>query len=75
MFKAHPYEEVAYDIYPLENKGEVLGLGRIGEIRRNDFRQNLQKNVKKALDVPAVRVVGDLKARSKKSCCSWRRWK
>ena len=26
MIKAHPYEEVAYDIYKLENKGESLGL-------------------------------------------------
>ncbi len=32
MIKAHPYEEVAYDVYPVENKGEMLGLGRIGTI-------------------------------------------
>ena len=38
MMKAHPYEEVAYDIYPLDNKGETLGLGRIGRDRRNDLR-------------------------------------
>ncbi len=30
MLEAHPYEEVAYDLYPLVNKGAVLGLGRIG---------------------------------------------
>jgi dinuclear metal center YbgI/SA1388 family protein len=30
MIKAHPYEEVAYDIYPLENELNTVGLGRIG---------------------------------------------
>ena len=28
--EAHPYEEVAYDIYPLRHPGTALGLGRIG---------------------------------------------
>ncbi len=32
MFEAHPYEEVAYDLYPLVNKGAVHGLGRIGRL-------------------------------------------
>lgn len=27
----HPYEEIAYDIYPLQNKGRVFGLGLIGK--------------------------------------------
>lgn len=32
MLKAHPYEEVAYDIYELKNKGTVYGLGRVGDL-------------------------------------------
>lgn len=32
MLKAHPYEEVAYDIYPLENKYSQIGMGIIGEL-------------------------------------------
>ena len=28
---AHPYEEVAYDLYPLKNQGMSLGIGRVGE--------------------------------------------
>jgi dinuclear metal center YbgI/SA1388 family protein len=28
--EAHPYEEVAYDLYPLRHPGTPLGLGRIG---------------------------------------------
>ena len=27
MINAHPYEEVAYDLYKLENKGNSVGLG------------------------------------------------
>jgi hypothetical protein len=27
---AHPYEEVAYDVYPLANPGLTLGFGRVG---------------------------------------------
>lgn len=32
VLEAHPYEEVAYDIYPLRNPGMVYGRGRIGEL-------------------------------------------
>jgi dinuclear metal center YbgI/SA1388 family protein len=41
MKKAHPYEEVAYDIYPIENKHDSIGLGVIGmlgaAINASDF--------------------------------------
>lgn len=59
MIKAHPYEEVAYDIYPLENKGETLGLGRIGYVDEMSLAQ-FAEYVKQALDVPTVRVVGEM---------------
>jgi dinuclear metal center YbgI/SA1388 family protein len=32
MLQAHPYEEVAYDIYPLDNKYPEIGLGMVGEL-------------------------------------------
>ncbi len=32
MMKAHPYEEVAYDLYPLSNKWERAGIGVKGEL-------------------------------------------
>ncbi len=32
VLEAHPYEEVAYDIYPLHNPGILYGRGRIGEL-------------------------------------------
>ncbi|GHH97025.1 Nif3-like dinuclear metal center hexameric protein [Neobacillus kokaensis] len=65
MIKAHPYEEVAYDIYPIDNKGEVLGLGRIGKIAEMTLAEFAEK-VKTDLEVDRVRVVGDLTAKIKK---------
>ena len=32
MVKAHPYEEVAYDIYPLENEYMAVGSGLVGDL-------------------------------------------
>ncbi|MEH7010089.1 Nif3-like dinuclear metal center hexameric protein [Neobacillus niacini] len=65
MVKAHPYEEVAYDVYPVENKGEVLGLGRIGTVKEMTLGKFVER-VKEALEVDKVRVVGDLSSRVKK---------
>ncbi|MFA5328959.1 MAG: Nif3-like dinuclear metal center hexameric protein [Prolixibacteraceae bacterium] len=33
LLEAHPYEEVAYDIYPLENEYTQAGIGMIGELQ------------------------------------------
>jgi dinuclear metal center YbgI/SA1388 family protein len=65
MFKNHPYEEVAYDIYKLENKGEVLGLGKIGEISEMTLKE-FAEHVKHTLEVDGVRVVGDLSSKIRK---------
>lgn len=32
VIEAHPYEEAAYDIYPVRNPGVVYGRGRIGDL-------------------------------------------
>jgi dinuclear metal center YbgI/SA1388 family protein len=32
LLKAHPYEEVAYDLYPISNKYPAAGTGMIGEL-------------------------------------------
>jgi len=34
MMKVHPYEEVAYDIYKVENKWQTSGLGMTGEFEK-----------------------------------------
>ncbi|WP_066257658.1 Nif3-like dinuclear metal center hexameric protein [Neobacillus drentensis] len=66
MIKAHPYEEVAYDIYPLENTGDVLGLGRIGKVPEMTLGEFAER-VKTAFEVSNVRVVGDLSTKIKKA--------
>lgn len=63
MIKAHPYEEVAYDIYPLELAGQPYGLGRVGYLPARSTAYTLRElveQVKDAYDVKHVRVVGDL---------------
>lgn len=43
LFTNHVYEEVAYEIYPLENTHQNIGLGRVGELKNalseTDFLQ------------------------------------
>lgn len=60
MIQAHPYEEVAYDIYPLVNEGDTYGLGRIGQLYEQMTLNELAEYVKLKYNVPSVRVVGDL---------------
>ncbi|MDR7000439.1 Nif3-like dinuclear metal center hexameric protein [Neobacillus niacini] len=65
IIKAHPYEEAAYDVYPVDNTGEVLGLGRIGTVQEMTLKEFAEK-AKTSLEVEKVRVVGDLNAKVKK---------
>jgi dinuclear metal center YbgI/SA1388 family protein len=60
MLAAHPYEEVAYDLYPLDNQGEPYGLGRIGKLKQPMTLCLFAQKVKEAFDVPGVRVIGEL---------------
>ena len=66
MIEAHPYEEVAYDIYPLENEGKQFGIGRIGTLEKPMNLKSLCEHVKNVLDVPALRVTGNLDKKIKK---------
>ncbi|AOM82605.1 Nif3-like dinuclear metal center hexameric protein [Salisediminibacterium beveridgei] len=59
MLDAHPYEEPAYDLYPMANEGDALGLGRIGYLEEGMTLDAFCEHVKKAFDVPFVRAVGD----------------
>lgn len=66
MIEAHPYEEPAYDIYPLKNEGKKYGLGRIGELKEQMDLKTYSEYVKQALDIPGLRIVGDLTKQVKK---------
>lgn len=59
LIAAHPYDEVAYDVYPLWNKGETHGIGRIGKLREPMSFQRFCAMVCRKLGVQDPRVVGD----------------
>lgn len=65
MLNVHPYEEVAYDVYPLENLKEEYGLGRIGTISETTLKE-LALQVKAKLKINNLRVVGDPNKKIKK---------
>lgn len=58
MLEAHPYEEVAYDLYPLDLKGDTFGLGRIGRLEKTTTLETFAEEVKRVFQLPALRVVG-----------------
>ncbi len=49
LLKAHPYEEVAYDIYAIANKHGQIGSGMIGELSTEMTENNFLAHVKKSL--------------------------
>ncbi len=59
MLKAHPYEEVAYDLIPLANRRSDVGLGRIGRLAEPLSLQLFADQVRQQLQLPALRLVGD----------------
>ncbi|GFN34684.1 Nif3-like dinuclear metal center hexameric protein [Tepidimicrobium xylanilyticum] len=58
MIRHHPYEEVAYDIYPLKNEGKAYGYGRIGSIKEMALLDYLDI-IKRSLEVDRVIVYGN----------------
>ncbi|WP_102691318.1 Nif3-like dinuclear metal center hexameric protein [Rummeliibacillus pycnus] len=65
MLNHHPYEEPAYDLFVLETPAKEMGLGRIGTVATMSLKE-FAEHVKKTLNVPKVRVVGDLNSMIKK---------
>jgi len=66
MLKAHPYEEAAYDIYETKNEGQVMGLGRIAELKDETTLSVYAGNVKNLLGAEHVRFAGDPDRKIKK---------
>lgn len=56
--EAHPYEEPAYDLYPLKNPGPPLGLGRIGRWPQPKPFPAVISRVKELFEVKMVRSWG-----------------
>lgn len=59
MKNAHPYEEVAYDLYSLKQKGAGYGLGRIGELTHSMTLVGFAQFAKERFGVQGVRYVGN----------------
>lgn len=59
MIKSHPYEEVAYDIYPTINNIKN-GYGRIGNLEDTVTLKDLAEEIKGKLRIDTIRVYGNL---------------
>ena len=55
LLAAHPYEEVAYDLYPLSNAWSQAGSGVVGELVEPMNEQDFLCLLKDTLAVPCVR--------------------
>lgn len=55
MVKAHPYEEVAYDIYAIENNNPLIGAGMIGTLSEPMNEKEFLNHVKNALKTECIR--------------------
>lgn len=57
MIKVHPYEEVAYDLLPLDNRRNDIGLGRIGYLETPQSLNQFAKCCKQQLGCNTLRMV------------------
>ncbi|MCO7175697.1 Nif3-like dinuclear metal center hexameric protein [Sporolactobacillus kofuensis] len=65
MIKAHPYEEVAYDVIPMQNQGKTYGLGRIGQLTEPILFRDYCQRVKEKFGLEGLRAVGSPDAKIK----------
>lgn len=59
MLEAHPYEEVAYDLYDLKRKNDSVGLVRMGKLKEKMKGEAFAAYVKEKLGLPYVRIAGE----------------
>ncbi|MDD2557354.1 MAG: Nif3-like dinuclear metal center hexameric protein [Desulfuromonadaceae bacterium] len=58
MRRAHPYEEVAYDLFELHNQTQTTGLGRIGKLPEATTLGAFAHTCKEQLKCANLRIVG-----------------
>jgi dinuclear metal center YbgI/SA1388 family protein len=62
LWDAHPYEEVAYDVYQLvDDRAPVKGLGRVGDLTEPVPLRTIADTLAGGLPAPHLRVAGDLR--------------
>lgn len=57
--KQHPYESMAYDMYPILSHDSEQGVGRVGQLENSIKLSAFAEKVKQDLSLKSVRVVGD----------------
>lgn len=62
MKRAHPYEEVAYDVYAVEQPSTRAGLGAVGVLPEAEPLRAFLARVAERLEAGALRYVGDDRA-------------
>ena len=55
LFEAHPYEEVAYEVYSLENSNQEIGMGMIGELEEEAEAEEFLEFVKQRFSTGCIR--------------------
>jgi len=55
LLNSHPYEEVAFDIFPLENKFEKAGMGMIGELTKETDELTFLNYLKNIFNIKLLR--------------------
>ena len=55
LLAAHPYEEPAFDLYPLQNSWQQAGAGVIGELETPETELEFLKRIKKTFEVGCLK--------------------
>ena len=58
LLQAHPYEEPAYDIYPLESAGD-FGIGRVGALPEGTTLASLARKLRRFSGSQVMMIVGE----------------
>jgi dinuclear metal center YbgI/SA1388 family protein len=66
MKKVHPYEEVAYDVYPLANENVNYGIGVIGKLQQELSEKEFLNHVSKSLRIKILRYAHGSKSKIKR---------
>lgn len=65
MHNVHPYEEVAYDLYKLENDARSFSFGRKGKLPEPMLLKDFAIKLKEKLDITSISIVGELNKKIK----------
>ncbi len=63
MLETHPYEEVAYDIYPIDNRFGMVGAGMAGELEKEEETNEFFVRIKRMFGTGCIRHTKIIKAR------------